>query len=118
MAVTESDLDSNDMIVRRYIQKWQSKEISHDFVRGLSVAETCFSHWGYSVKRSDVTKNSSVTTMEVKAIEFNSIYLNNLHTWNLHRKVEYISQTSGNSFGILPQNWTRFHLVFFTLYVL
>ena len=35
--------------------------------------------------------------------------LTNLHTWNLHRKAEYISQTSENSFGILPENWTRFH---------
>ena len=37
-------------------------------------------------------------------------YLTNLHVWNLHRKVEYISQTSESSFGILPQNWTRLHL--------
>ena len=28
----------------RYIQIWQSKEMSHDFVRGQSVAETCYSH--------------------------------------------------------------------------
>ena len=26
--------------------RWPSKEISHDFVRGQSLAETCFSHWG------------------------------------------------------------------------
>ena len=25
---------------------WQSKEMSHDFVRSQSVAETCSSHWG------------------------------------------------------------------------
>ena len=25
---------------------WPSREMSHDFVRGQSVAETCFSHWG------------------------------------------------------------------------
>ena len=43
--VTESDLDSNP-IIPRYIQIWQSKEMSHDFVRGQFVAETCFCHWG------------------------------------------------------------------------
>ena len=31
------------MIIARYIQIWQSQEMSHDFVRGKSVAETCFS---------------------------------------------------------------------------
>ena len=31
------------------------------------------------------------------------VHLTNLHTWNLHGKVEYISQTSENSFGTLPQ---------------
>ena len=36
-----------DLIFARYIHIWQSKEMSHDFVRGQSVAETCFSHWGY-----------------------------------------------------------------------
>ena len=35
-----------DLIIPRYIQIWQSKEMSNDFVRGQSVAETCFSHWG------------------------------------------------------------------------
>ena len=31
-----------DLIIPRYIKIWQSKEMSHDFVRGQSVAETCF----------------------------------------------------------------------------
>ena len=35
-----------DLIVPRYIQIWQSKEMSHDFVRGQSVAGNCFSRWG------------------------------------------------------------------------
>ena len=29
-----------------YFPIWQAKEMSHDFVRGQSVAETCFSHSG------------------------------------------------------------------------
>ena len=33
------------------------------------------------------------------------VHLTNLHTWNLHEKVEYISQTSENSFGTLPQTF-------------
>ena len=37
------------------------------------------------------------------------VHLMNLQTWNLYGKVEYISQTSENSFGTLPQNWTRLH---------
>ena len=36
-----------DPINPRYFPIWQSKEMSHDFVRDQSVAETCFSHWGY-----------------------------------------------------------------------
>ena len=35
-----------DLINTRYFPIWQSKEMSNDFVRGQSVAETCFSHWG------------------------------------------------------------------------
>ena len=35
-----------DLITPRYFPIWQSKEMSHDFVRGQSVAETCLSHWG------------------------------------------------------------------------
>ena len=34
-----------DLMTPRYFLIWQSKEMSHDFVRGQSVAETCFSHW-------------------------------------------------------------------------
>ena len=36
-----------DLIRPRYILIWQSKEMSHDFVRSKSVAKTCSSHWGY-----------------------------------------------------------------------
>ena len=36
-----------DLITARYFSIWQPKEMSHDFVRGQSVADTCFSHWGY-----------------------------------------------------------------------
>ena len=35
-----------DLITPLYFPIWQSKEMSHNFVRGQSVAETCFSHWG------------------------------------------------------------------------
>ena len=35
-----------DLIIPRYFQISQSKEMSHDFVRGQYVAETCFSPWG------------------------------------------------------------------------
>ena len=34
-----------DLIIERYFQIGQPKGMSHDFVRGQSVAETCFSHW-------------------------------------------------------------------------
>ena len=33
-----------DLITPQYFLIWQSKEMSHEFVRGQSVAETCFSH--------------------------------------------------------------------------
>ena len=33
-----------NLIMPRYFPIWQSKEMSHDIVRGQSVAETCFSH--------------------------------------------------------------------------
>ena len=36
-----------DLISPRYFPIWQSKEMSHDFVRGQSVAETCYSQWSY-----------------------------------------------------------------------
>ena len=39
MAVTESD---PDLKVRKMFYLWPSKEMSHDFVRGQFVAETCF----------------------------------------------------------------------------
>ena len=42
--VTDSRKNIFDLVIPRYIQIWQSKEMSHDFVRGQSVAETCFSH--------------------------------------------------------------------------
>ena len=38
--VTDSKKNIFDLISPRYIQIWQSKEMSHDFVRGQSVAET------------------------------------------------------------------------------
>ena len=44
------------------------------------------------------------------------VHLTNLHTWNLHGKVEYISQTSENSFGRLPYRKTEqdsIHMLFF-----
>ena len=34
-----------DLIIQRYFSICQSKEISCNFVRGQSVAETCFSQW-------------------------------------------------------------------------
>ena len=45
--ITDSKKTISDLITPRYFPIWQSKEMSHDFVRGQSVAETCFSHWGY-----------------------------------------------------------------------
>ena len=45
--VTDSNKPILDLIIPRYFPIWQSKEMSHDFVRRQSVAETCFSHWGY-----------------------------------------------------------------------
>ena len=33
------------LLTPRYFTIRQSKEMSHDFIRGKSVAETCFSHW-------------------------------------------------------------------------
>ena len=44
--------------------------------------------------------------MSNKGVHGTIVHLTNLHTWNLYGKVEYISQTSKNSFGTLPQNWT------------
>ena len=44
--VTDSKKKNFDLIIPQNMQKWQIKEMSHDFVRGQSVAETCFSHWG------------------------------------------------------------------------
>ena len=40
--VTDSKKYIFDLITPRYFPIWQSKEMSHDFVRGQSVAETCF----------------------------------------------------------------------------
>ena len=37
--VTDSKTTISALIIPRYIQIWQSKEMSHDFVRGQSVAE-------------------------------------------------------------------------------
>ena len=47
--------------------------------------------------------------MSNKGVHGAIVHLTNLHTWNLHGKVQYISQTSENSFGTLPQNWTGLH---------
>ena len=44
---TEMSKTIFDLITPRYFPIWQFKEMSHDFVSGQSVAETCFSHWGY-----------------------------------------------------------------------
>ena len=44
--VTDSKKTIFDLITPRYFPIWQSKEMSHDFVCGQYVAETCFSHWG------------------------------------------------------------------------
>ena len=41
--VTDSKKTIFDLITPRYFPIWQSKEMSHDFVRGKFVAETCFS---------------------------------------------------------------------------
>ena len=38
--VTDSKKTIFDLIIPRYIQIWQSKEMSHDFVLGQSEAET------------------------------------------------------------------------------
>ena len=54
-------------------------------------------------------KSQNVQFMSNKGVHGTKLHLTNLHTWNLHGKVQYISQTSENSFGTLPQNWTRFH---------
>ena len=45
--VTDSKKTIFELIIVRYFEIWQSKEMSHDFVRGQSVVETCFSHRGY-----------------------------------------------------------------------
>ena len=45
--VTDSKKTIFDLITPRYFPIWQSKEMTRDFVRGQSVAENCFSHWGY-----------------------------------------------------------------------
>ena len=47
--VTDSKKTIFDLITPRYFPIWQSKEMSHYFVRGQSVAETCFSHRSYSI---------------------------------------------------------------------
>ena len=39
-----------DLTMPRYFPIWQFKEMSHDFVRGQSMAKTCFSHWGYCLQ--------------------------------------------------------------------
>ena len=46
--VTDSKKTILDLLTPppRYFPLRQSNEMSHDFVRGYSVAETCFSHWG------------------------------------------------------------------------
>ena len=36
----------SDMIIRGQVLDMNFQRKSHDFVRGQSVAETCFSHWG------------------------------------------------------------------------
>ena len=48
---TDSKKNIFDLITLRYFPIWQSKEMSHDFVQGQSVADTCFSHFGYRLKR-------------------------------------------------------------------
>ena len=54
--------------------------------------------------------------MSIKGVHGTIVHLTNLHTWNLHGKVEYISQTSENSFGRLPYLKTgqdSIHMLFF-----
>ena len=46
---TDSKKTIFDLIILRHIQRWQSKEMSLDFLHGQSVAETCLSHWGYVI---------------------------------------------------------------------
>ena len=53
-----------DMIMPRYFPIWKSKEMSHDFVRGQSVAETCFSRWGY-VSPTLITLQGSDTVASI-----------------------------------------------------
>ena len=54
--------------------KWQSKEMSHDFVRGHSVAETCFSHWGYQTYSGWVA-SLSLTTSDGLASELDRAHI-------------------------------------------
>ena len=45
--VTHSKNAILDLIIRGLILDIPSKEMSHDFVRVQSMAETCSRHWGY-----------------------------------------------------------------------
>ena len=54
-----------DLIIQRYIQIWQSKEMSHDFVRGQSVAETCSWHWGYHCTSNRLVSKKNKQTEEI-----------------------------------------------------
>ena len=55
----------------------------------------------YRLKKAD-----NVQFMSNEGVHGTIVHLTNLHTWNLHGKVEYISQTSENSFGRLPYRKT------------
>ena len=60
----------------------------------------------------------NVQFMSNKGVHGTIVHLTNLHTWNLDGKVQYISQTSENSSGTLPQNWTRLNsnVIFLNLF--
>ena len=60
-------------------------------------------------------KGQNIHFLSNKGVHGAVVHLTDSHTWNLHGKVEYISQTSENSFGTLPQNWARFHSYVFFL---
>ena len=71
-----------------------------------------------NISKYRLKKGPNVQFMSNKGVHGTIAHLTNLHTWNLHGKVLYISQTSENSFGTLPQNWTRFHsnVIFLNLF--
>ena len=47
--VTDSKKTILDLIIQGQVLDMTIQRNVHDFVRGQSVAETCFSHWGYEI---------------------------------------------------------------------